>query len=357
MGYSLFRKTGLVHYDEAKACAGYTVFTQIYGDHVYMIDMSGRVVHKWTPPAGLQTYHGDLLENGNFLMLAVDEKAEYRPGGVTTALEMTWSGEVVWRYDNPMLHHGLVRRKNGNTLVTEWAPVPTEIAEAVRRDARPGDYDPKLPMLCDVVRELTPDMKTVWQFEIYKALDPETDRTCTLHKYKEWTHTNAIFENDAGDVIFTMRYIDSVAILDRAAGRFKWKWGPGVIGHAHDAHWLPNGNLLIFDNEYHFPTNLDHSRIIEVDPNDKKIVWTYTSDPRSSFSSGHLGSSQQLSNGNVLVCEGSSGRLFEVTRSGETVWEYSNPYFMPYRYDKKSPRVYKTRRYSADYANLRDRLR
>jgi hypothetical protein len=30
-----------------------------------------------------------------------------------------------------------------------------------------------------------------------------------------------------------------------------------------------------------------------------------------------------------LICEGNFGRLFEVTRDGQIVWEYVNPYFAP----------------------------
>ena len=35
----------------------------------------------------------------------------------------------------------------------------------------------------------------------------------------------------------------------------------------------------------------------------------------------------RLPNGNTLICEGAHGRLFEVTRRGEIVWEYINPFF------------------------------
>jgi hypothetical protein len=40
-----------------------------------------------------------------------------------------------------------------------------------------------------------------------------------------------------------------------------------------------------------------------------------------------MGNAQRLPNGNTLVCEASFGRFFEVTKDGETVWEYVNPFF------------------------------
>ena len=33
-----------------------------------------------------------------------------------------------------------------------------------------------------------------------------------------------------------------------------------------------------------------------------------------------------LPNGNTLICENLPGRIFEVTREEELVWEYVNPY-------------------------------
>ena len=40
-----------------------------------------------------------------------------------------------------------------------------------------------------------------------------------------------------------------------------------------------------------------------------------------------MGNSQRLPNGNTLITESSFGRFFEVTREGEVVWEYVNPFF------------------------------
>jgi len=46
----------------------------------------------------------------------------------------------------------------------------------------------------------------------------------------------------------------------------------------------------------------------------------------STFFSPYIGGAQRLSNGNTLICEGCDGRIFEVTRAGEVVWEYVNPH-------------------------------
>ena len=53
-------------------------------------------------------------------------------------------------------------------------------------------------------------------------------------------------------------------------------------------------------------------------------TWSF-SDP-GNFYSGFISGAHRLPNGNTLVCEGASGRIFEVTRDGEMVWEFLNPH-------------------------------
>jgi hypothetical protein len=44
-------------------------------------------------------------------------------------------------------------------------------------------------------------------------------------------------------------------------------------------------------------------------------------------SAPRISNAQRLPNGNTFINEGWFGRLFEVTREGDIVWEYVNPYF------------------------------
>jgi hypothetical protein len=78
----------------------------------------------------------------------------------------------------------------------------------------------------------------------------------------------------------------------------------------------------------------DYSRVLEIDPISLDIVWQYTPAEAgflipldaSRFYSPFVSSAQRLPNGNTLINEGSDGRIFEVTRSHELVWEYISPY-------------------------------
>ena len=70
--------------------------------------------------------------------------------------------------------------------------------------------------------------------------------------------------------------------------------------------------------------------MLEVNPITREIVWQYAAansgDPVWTFFTWFVGNVQRLPNGATLINEGMNGRIFQVTPSGEIVWEYINPY-------------------------------
>jgi hypothetical protein len=64
-----------------------------------------------------------------------------------------------------------------------------------------------------------------------------------------------------------------------------------------------------------------------VNPGTNEIAWNYQETLEYNFFSPRISNAQRLPNGNTLINEGSFGRFFEVTRDGDVVWEYVNPYF------------------------------
>ena len=109
----------------------------------------------------------------------------------------------------------------------------------------------------------------------------------------------------------------------------------------HDAQIIPKGlpgagNLLVFDDQggAGFPPAplgiYGGSRVLEIDPVKKEIVWQYTGAASGravwSFFSSFVSSAQRLPNGNTLIDEGMDGRFFQVTPSGDIVWEYVLPF-------------------------------
>ena len=105
---------------------------------------------------------------------------------------------------------------------------------------------------------------------------------------------------------------------------------------------------MIFDNGAHV-RNGATSRIIEVNPETNEIEWTYEGSPPMSFFSSYISGADRLPNGNTLICEGAHGRIFEVTPSGQIVWEYINPFFEPDRDGHQSNATFRAHRYAPDY--------
>jgi outer membrane protein assembly factor BamB len=139
-----------------------------------------------------------------------------------------------------------------------------------------------------------------------------------------------VAETAGGHIVVSFRNISTVVMIERATGEVVWTLGSPPLAQQHDPRPLPNGNLLIFDNGTH---RRDHpatfSRVIEVDPRTSEIVWEYSDPSLFEFFSPYISGAQRLANGNTLICEGCHGRIFEVTRDGQVVWEYVSPHFAP----------------------------
>jgi len=185
----------------------------------------------------------------------------------------------------------------------------------------------------------------------------------------DWFHLNSISRLgknrwfDEGDKRFNpqnlmicSRHTNIIAIIDYLSGDIVWSMGPhyskntaegdniGQIIGPHHAHLIPKGlpgagNLLIFDNGgiagygiFGMPNKFRFfSRIIEIDPITMEIIWEYyhrkgsnlmTSGENHKFFSLFLGSAQRLPNGNTLITEGMSKRVFEVNKDKKIVWDF-----------------------------------
>ena len=211
------------------------------------------------------------------------------------------------------------------------------------------------PMLTDEFQEINRAGEVVWSVRLDEVLDPSLDPLGPLERRIEWTHANSVCENDEGtQVLFSSKNTNRVGVIDKATKTLVWRFGHPVTSGQHHARWLPNGNIHIFDNGIR-REGLPFSRVIEVKPETKEIVWEYQANPPFAFFTPNVSSADRLPNGNTLICEGISGRLFEVTRRGETVWEWHNPFVETVRGTQLSFMLWRAHRYSADHAALTGR--
>jgi outer membrane protein assembly factor BamB len=130
------------------------------------------------------------------------------------------------------------------------------------------------------------------------------------------------FANE-GDVLLSYRDISAVAIVSIETGEMVWAMrGPWLW--QHDASLLSNGHITLFDNLGGFREE-NAARVLEIDPRSGAVMWSYQGDEAHPFHSPLRSSAETLPNGNVLITESDGGRIFEVTRAGEIVWNFVNP--------------------------------
>jgi hypothetical protein len=266
------------------------------------------------------------------------------------------------------------------------------------------------PLLDDIIYIVDEQGKVIWEWlasDHIEEMGISIEARNTMYRYPnyvmsrtpgmvggDWIHLNTaswVGPNkfyDQGDqrfhpdnIIYDGRQTNTTGIIDHKTGKIVWHLGPdfestkelrdiGCTVGLHHAHVIPKGlpgegNILIFDNGgmagFGAPnptspygmnnTRRDYSRVIEIDPVAMKIAWDYDANKGGNrdlckFFSDYVSSAQRLPNGNTLICEGSVGRLFEVTAKGETVWEYISPYYQP---KENFNMVYRAYRVPYDY--------
>lgn len=318
---------GTTIYDPDRCFNGYTVFC-VHGEAgVRLIDMNGNIVKEWRVE---HPGRARLLKNGNLLALTRRKIVEY-----------SWDGHLVWEFEHPQgtPHHDFQRLDNGNTLVIRHGDVPDEyrkkIRDPVRRSAR--------PFRSDVLLEVTPNKKIIWEWHAYKHFD--INRFDETSPPGDWIHTNTIqalpenkWHNDGderfkpGNILFSPRNLSSIFVVDKDAKEIVWEYSgnyAGGLAGQHESHMIEKGfpgegNIIIFDNgapPLRSRAHVGKSFILEIEPPTGKIVWKYENGYK--FFSPFRAGAQRLPNGNTLITESHGPRIFEVTREGEIVWEYA----------------------------------
>ena len=349
MGWSIHHPVGLIYHAPMFSRKGYTLVSSNSGKFAALLDMDGRVCHRWEYHEGIS--YSELLPNGNLLArtpLPPDFEDTRGLGGSGGAIvELDWSGVKVWEHRDPWMHHDQERALTGDTYYLRWEPMPADLSVSVRGGFR--DPEDAIHMLGDAIRQVDADGATVAEWRLWENLSADDLAICPLEGRREWTHANSLSLTRGGDFLVSFRQVSRVAVISRETGAPTWIWGADEISHQHHATQLDSGNILIFDNGSH-SRRRSASRVIEVNPDTNEIEWSYEGSPPVSFYSSYISGAERLDNGNTLICEGAHGRFFEVTRRGEIVWEFINPFFAPDRRgENPSNAAFRIHRYAPDY--------
>ncbi|MCZ7583460.1 MAG: aryl-sulfate sulfotransferase [Deltaproteobacteria bacterium] len=149
----------------------------------------------------------------------------------------------------------------------------------------------------------------------------------------DWTHGNAVARIPGSqDFVVSLRNLDAIVKVSRAAGNIVWKLGDGMdfeledpdgLGWfygQHDAKISADGTMLVFDN-HGIGT---WSRAMEFELDETKMsarpVWSF----RVPYTAAG-GTVDKLDNGHYLISTGNAKTLHEVDPDGHEVWSARFP--------------------------------
>ncbi len=369
-------KTGVIKYNRSQVYPGYNLFAN-HLNKAYLLDMQGKAVHQWTFPdkRGLRIERVELLDNGDVLGVA-DQKA---------LIKLNKDSQVIWM-KNIKVHHdialdcdcfwvavndilklyksrivkfdGLLKLSPEGKILDKWSSFKN--FDQLKKHHQGLDLDKQIFLaptrqgwFNKAVNILIKPIKIIfWRILKPRMVEGKLNKISrVVHKWTgleliyDYYHLNTIkilpdnplAKKDKrfqpGNLLICLRHVNLIAILDKNIKKIVWAWGPKELDQPHMPTMLKNGNILIFDNG----TDRGYSRIIELDPIKKQIVWQYQAKPPEKFFSDQRGSVQRLPNGNTLITDSQSGRVFEINTSGKIVWEFIN--FEKGLEDKKRARI------------------
>jgi hypothetical protein len=327
---------------------GFTLYTTTQGPRATLTDMRGAVVHRWElpfskvwprpphikkPVADDHIYWVNCRPYPNGDLLAVYQGDGDTPYGYGLA-KLDKDSKLLWAYAGHT-HHDVDVGDDGTiyTLAQELIG-----KQPLQRKLLPT------PFIEDSLVVLSPEGK---ELETIPISDAFRDSPYVLmlnmvtkasgipgppNKLGDFLHANSVRVLSPslalkfplfkpGQVLLSLRDLDALVVLDRPTRRVSWA-ALGIWRIQHDAEFLDNGHLLLYDN---FGALQGGTRVLEIDPTTQAVAWAYTNEKATPFSAFMRGMSQRLPNGNTLIVDPDHGRLFEVTAGKEVVWESMVP--------------------------------
>ena len=317
----------VTRYDEDRAFDGVNLYTSGHAPEAFLMDMSGKVLHRWrmdiddvwpeVPRTIHSTFWRRVYSYPNGDLLAIFE-------GIGM-IKLDRFSRLQWTYRGACHHEAFVT-EDGNIYVL------------TRRAGLNPRVNPVRPVLQDAVSILSPQGKLIDEYALFECLynSPYRQLMEGMRAQGDIFHTNSLYVFDGsksdlsphfkkGNVLLSFLKLDAIAIVDLEKETVVWaKSGrPGNLWKKqHDPVLLDNGHLLLFDNRGHNGT----SKVVEFDPGDMRVVWQYSGEEGDTLLSMTCGTSDRLPNGNTLITESDNGRALEVTRDGAVVWEFYNPH-------------------------------
>jgi hypothetical protein len=356
--------SGVVRHDQEHAVPGLNLFGPRHLSEAMLIDMQGKVLHRWAVKAGRPGWqHVELLHGGDLLVISKD-RAMARLG---------WDSEVKAIY-RLRVHHDVDVGEDGRVYI------PSRRERLVEMDGKPmlilddsitilspsGEVEKSISLFDHIGHLIAPRRRKLvleWM-ENRKTLEGWAERggrdlvesrevpvhqgLCLSGGRCDVFHLNSleILDRDvaalgpAGHLLISVRELNRIMVINPEDGEMGWSWGPSELEAQHHPTLLDNGHVLVFDNG----TRRRYSRVLEVDPASGAIVWQYRARGEDTFFSRSRGANQRLPGGNTLITESDFGHVFEVTPAGEIVWEFFNPFLQEKDGESQRSAIYRMMR-------------
>lgn len=260
-------------------------------------------------------------------------------------------GDFTARRGLPTQAHDFLMLDNGNVLI---------LSQPVRvRNLRSIDGPPAANLVDAVIQEVDERGRVVFEWrswEHVRVVDTaaENEIQNAPPEVVSYIHGNGFTLDLDDNIILSARRFNELIKINRTTGEIMWRMGGtasknneftfiddplnGFSGQ-HHPQFLPNGNLILFDNGNNHEPPISRAVEYELDQENRtaRLVWSYSNERFSPA----MGSVQRLPNGNTLIGWGTGSadlpNVTEVTPDGEEVFALTLPpnqiTYRAYRYD------------------------
>ena len=283
-------------------------------------------------------------------------------------------------------HHDVKALPNGNILVIAWESKTNTQAIAKGRNPLLVPTTLWSEQILEIQPTGATGGNIVWEWHLWDHLIQDFDNTKpdfgavntnpqllninynATADNSDWIHLNSIDYNVALDqILVSSRVLNEIWVIDHSTssaeaashsggnsgngGDFLFRWGNPLAYNTgtstqffgqHNAQWIQTGlpyeNQIMVFNNGNGRTGGNYSTIEIINPPvdgfnytsslpylPASTSWIYNDGNPNNFYAQLTSGCQQLSNGNVLFCNGPKGTFKEISASGTILWEYINP--------------------------------
>lgn len=285
-------------------------------------------------------------------------------------------------------HHDVKALPNGNILLIAWESKTNIEAIAQGRNPALVPATLWSEQILEIEPIGTNSGNIVWEWHLWDHLIQDFDASKANYgtvasnpqlvnlnfmasaTANDWIHLNSIdYNEDLDQILVSSHAMNEIWIIDHSTtkaqasshsggnsgkgGDLLYRWGNplayknGTMSDQkffgqHNARWIENGfpfqnQIMVFNNGIG-RTGGNYSTVEIINPPvsgynytgtlpylPTAYSWIYNSGNPNNYYAQNISGAQALSNGNVLLCNGPSGKFSEVNSVGTKVWEYVNP--------------------------------